>query len=190
MAESISALASHENHEGRRHDRTHMFVAATLYSNDGSCPVNIRNMSLCGALIEGAVLPEREVPVTLRRGSLEAKARVVWTAGRRAGVSFSGTVQVSDWMSRNPICHQSRIDEIVRGIRSGTSGRQPAPAPAELVPTVYPIDSELRALKEELTQLEKGLTNDIVVVATHPEIQLLDICLQRIERMLTASQPR
>ena len=33
-------------------------------------------------------------------------------------------------------------------------------------------------------QLGNGLTADVVLVATHPEIQLLDIALQRIERIM------
>jgi hypothetical protein len=164
-----------------------MFVAATLYSDTGSCPIHVRNMSLQGALIEGAVLPELDTPVTLRRGSLQATATIVWKAGRKAGIVFGATVHIADWMSRNPECHQARVDELVRGIRSGTSPSQQdlgAPLSASLNAL---LESELRALRLELLTLENGLTGDVIVVATHPEIQLLDVALQRVERLLKSA---
>lgn len=179
MAESIAALAPLPSKEGRQHDRTHMFVAATLYCAAGSCPVHIRNMSLSGALIEGAVLPEQAAAVTLRRGSLRVEAAVMWKSNRRAGIAFGGAVRVADWMSRNPRSHQAQVDEMVRGIRAGGSaGLAP---PTSLDPS---LEDEFRALKAELVQLETGLTKDLAIVAAHPEIQLLDIALQRIERLL------
>lgn len=191
MAESIAALTPLPPHEGRQHDRTHMFVAASLYSNAGTCPVHIRNMSLNGALVEGAILPERDSPVTLRRGSLEIAAKVVWAAGRKAGVAFGAPVQVADWMSRNAPTHQARIDDIVRGIRSGIGDGEGSPVPsAPPPPSDFPLEAELKALKEELTQLENGLCGDMEIVAKHPEIQLLDIALQRVGRLLGGLQRR
>lgn len=161
-----------------------MFVAATLYSGAGSCPVNVRNMSLSGALIEGAVLPDLDEPVTLRRGSLEAQARIVWRVDRKAGVAFSATVHIADWLSRKADSHQARVDDMVRGIRSGSDQPEPAlsaPRPASINATAH---AELAALKADLMKLENGLTNDVILVATHPEIQLLDIALQRVDRLL------
>lgn len=160
-----------------------MFVAATLYSDSGSCAVNIRNMSLQGALIEGAVLPQQNAAVRLRRGSLEAVAKIVWQAGRKAGVAFCATVHIADWISRNPDCHQARVDEIVRGIRTGSDH----PAAGALAPGLHAnpsVAAELTALKAELMTLESGLTGDVIMVATHPEIQLIDVALQRVERIL------
>lgn len=161
-----------------------MFVAATLYSDAGSCPVNVRNMSLSGALVEGAVLPELDTPVTLRRGSLEASARIVWQVGRKAGVAFSGSVYVAEWMARNPDCHQARVDDIVRDVRSGMARSEPVQDLPTRGSQNASLEAELIALRLELMTLEHGLTGDVVVVATHPEIQLLDIALQRVERML------
>ena len=187
MAQAASTLTAFSSPEGRLHDRTHMFVAATLYTNESSCPVHIRNMSLSGALIEGAVLPEMDAPVTLRRGSLEARAKIVWRTDRRAGVAFSGSIQVAEWMSRNPPSHQVEVDEIVRGIRAGT-GRQHLHADtAPPAATNQSAEVELLALKAELTRLENGLTGDAQVAAKHPEIQLLDNALQRVARLLTAA---
>ena len=164
-----------------------MFVAATLYSAAGSCPIHIRNMSLTGALIEGSILPDQSMEVTLRRGSLEAAARIVWRAGRKAGIAFCCAVQVAGWMSRTPPSHQAKVDEIVRGIR-GTC-HVPASADAHMLSSHGSLlETELLGLKAELIQLETGLTGDPAVVAAHPEIQLLDIALQRVERLLAGQQ--
>ena len=84
--------------ESRGLARTHLFVAARLSFASGSSPVHLRNMSPSGALIEGPVLPSRGEPATLRRGSLEVIVKVVWTTGRKAGVSFLYPVHVADWM--------------------------------------------------------------------------------------------
>ena len=185
MAESLSALMPLHESEGRHRDRTHMFVAATLYSAAGSCPIHIRNMSLTGALVEGSVLPDQGM-VTIRRGSLEAEAKIVWKVNRKAGIAFSGSMQVADWMSRTPPSHQAKVDEMMRGIRASAGESCPPDMPP---PGFSALETELRALKAELIQLETGLTEDAAVVAAHPEIQLLDIALQRVERLL-AGLPR
>lgn len=164
-----------------------MFVAATLYSDKGSCPVHIRNMSLQGALIEGAALPALDAPVTLRRGGLAASARIVWLAGRKAGVAFCATVYIADWMSRNGDSHQARVDDVVRDIRSDRGRPDPAPGSSSPTSVNALLNAELTALRAELIAMENELTGDVVVVATHPEIQLLDVALQRVERMLKST---
>jgi hypothetical protein len=45
------------------------------------------------------------------------------------------------------------------------------------------MQSELSALRSELTKLGEGLVGDIILVATHPELQLLDVALQRVDRI-------
>ena len=166
-----------------------MFVAATLTSSAGSGAVHIRNMSNDGALIEAAVLPPAGSLVTLYRGSLQVAGRIVWQAERRAGLAFSGAVMVADWMSRNPPVHQSKIDEIVRGIRSGNADAAVRLAQPS-VPSGSPFESELRALKDELGQVEDGLCASMQILADHPEIQLLDVARQRIERLLARLEER
>lgn len=185
MAESAAALAPFSPPEGRRHhDRTHMFVAATLDSSAGSCPVHIRNMSNDGALIEGAVLADIGAEAMLRRGALQVSARIVWKAGSKAGLAFGAMVIAADWMLKHVPGHQREVDQIVRSIREGRpAGQQPgAPQPS---PSLGPAaKAELEALKLELRQLESGLAGDMHIVASHPEIQLLDIAIQRIGRLL------
>lgn len=183
MAESASIITPLTTDESRCQQRTHLFVAATLYFEGGSSPVHVRNMSPTGALIESSVLPEPGAKVTLRRGPLQGMGLVVWKADRRAGISFSSTAHVADWMSRTPPAHQAQVDDAVRSIRSAQDG---SPGPGDPVPSfaATAIEAELNALKCELAEIETGLIGDVVVVATHPEIQLLDVAQQRVERIL------
>jgi len=170
--------------EGRRQERTHLFVAAQLCFASGACPVHIRNMSPSGALIEGSVLPGLHEPATLRRGQLEAKVRIVWKASRKAGVSFLSAVHVADWMSRTIPSHQAKVDHIVRTIRSGQREAVGSLADRIARPDSPPIEAELRELRRELAILEHALAADEAVIVDHPEIQMLDIALQRIDRMI------
>jgi len=170
--------------EGRCQERTHLFVAARLCFASGACPVHIRNMSPSGALIEGAVLPDLHEAATLERGRLEAKVRVVWKVGRKAGVSFLSAVHVVDWMSRTLPSHQMKVDDLIQSIRAG-QGRGAAGLAKGDGP---PIEAELQALRRELAILEQALAGDEAVTMAHPEIQMLDIALQRIDRMIARAR--
>lgn len=183
MAGSPSELMPLTTDDSRRLARTHLFVAATLSFASGSAPVHIRNMSPSGALIEGAVLPDQAEPATLRRGPLEAQVTIVWKAGRRAGVAFSSTVHVADWMSRTTHSHQARVDEMLRNIRAGGSGSS-GRSVGETAGADAPIEAELQALRRELANLENGLVGDAAVVMAHPEIQLFDIAIQRLDKVI------
>lgn len=162
--------------DGRQQPRTHLFVSATLYADNGSTPVHIRNMSPSGALIEGAVLPDVGFRISLKRGLLQANGHIAWRTDRRAGVRLDAAVCVADWMSRN--AGQERVDAVVNAIRSQSR------VPEQLVAVESTIESELVQLQTELKQLESALVADVIVAATHPEIQTIDISLQRIDRLL------
>lgn len=171
--------------EPRVHPRTHLFVAATLYASGASGPVHIRDMSLNGANIEGAALPEPGTSITLRRGSLEASGRMAWKEGRRGGIAFSGAVEVSDWMARvrEP---QAKVDQMVRALKANRAS-MPGIGPAPSMGGDPSLKEDLEALRAEIAQLGNSLSSDIILVATHPEIQLLDIALQRIDRLIERS---
>ena len=51
------------------------------------------------------------------------------------------------------------------------------------------IQAESLLLRSDLAELEASLIKDVILVATHPEIQTFDISLQRIDRMLTRRLP-
>lgn len=176
----MTSLANdHQRPEaGRRQPRTHVFVTATLYAEAGSAPVNIRNMSPSGALVEAAVLPAPGTWVWLRRGGLEAGGRIAWQEGRRAGVALDTMIHIADWTARQANAGQARADAVVAHFRA----KRPLPAPIATLPPS--IEAELQLVRSELAALEAALVGDSIVVATHPEIQSLDICLQRVDRVL------
>lgn len=167
--------------EGRQQARTHLFVAATLYADGSSMPVKIRNMSQSGALIEAAELPDVGERIALRRGQLQANGWIAWRVERRAGVRLEATVHVADWMSRQVSASQERIDALLTVVRNEGPKADGLPPPQCQSDS---IDAELRQLRADLAELERALIADVIVVATHPEIQTIDISVQRVDRIL------
>lgn len=157
-----------------------MFVSAALYSDAGSAPVHIRNMSRLGALIEAPLLPLPGSRIVLKRGSLQASGHIAWQVNRRAGVAFEGMVHVADWMARLASTGQEKVDHIVAGFKAGSTCQPVQVAPSNATT----IEAELTAIRDDLVALSESLIGDAIVAATHPEIQTLDITLQRIDRIL------
>jgi len=188
MHAAPSQLLRPDAPEGRRHERTHLFLAASLHSSAGSCPVHVRNISASGALIEGLIVPGPGDSLILRRGSLKMSATIVWKAGRKAGISFASAIPVADWMARQPSAHQGRVDDIIHAVRSGGGNRQNGLSELKEATPEQSLESDLMALKRTLAELEKGLLGDVILIATHPEIQLLDIAQQAVDRMLATAR--
>lgn len=181
----MDSIATKDNRsdDAREDPRTHLLVMATLYAQSGSAPVRIRNMSPSGALVESPVLPEPGSRVMLKRGSLEASGEIAWRFEGRAGIAFLGAVYVSDWMSRQP-GPQHWVDEIVSACRA--VDRPPAGL-AGLAPgdrATPGAEAELLMLRADLERLGNALVTDPILVATHPEIQFIDISLQRIDGLI------
>lgn len=146
--------------------------------------MHVRNISASGALIEGSIVPNQGDRVILKRGSLEVPAMVVWKAGRKAGISFSSAIVASDWMARQHSAHQGRVDAMIHVIRSGAGDGSGAGDPRAAAAAQPSLEAELQELGSTLVALEQGLIGDVILIATHPEIQLLDIARQAVERML------
>src|SRR5690242_9197445 len=183
METAVSNLSEPAEH--RQASRTHLFVTATLCWDEGSAPARTRNMSVRGALIEAEALPKPGSRIVLKRGSLEAGGHVAWAASGQAGLAFGSAVRVPDWMVRRTNAHQDRVDEIVASLRSATAEEQPAALADEHLHSAG-LRPELSLLRDDLSKLGDALATDIILVATHPEIQLLDISLQRIDRIIRA----
>ena len=115
----------------------------------------------------------------LKRGSLRASGRIAWKGGRKAGIRFDSPIFVADWMSQKVSAQQGQVDELVSSLKSG-SGHTRAPE-AQSPETV---ELEIMMLRADLLSLGNALVGDAILVATHPEIQALDIALQRIDRIL------
>lgn len=180
---SISEDIATSPQDVRSHTRTHLFVIATLYSNEGTGPVFLRNMSPTGALVEGSFLRDVGTLVRLKRGSLQATASVIWVDGRKAGITFDSPLFVADWMSRETSSHQHRVDEVVRKFKDHADTASCAESTPWIAQRVS-IESELKSILDELARLGNALVGDLILVATHPEIQVIDILVQRLEGIL------
>lgn len=169
--------------EHRQSTRTHLFVVATLCWTEGSAPVHVRNLSPKGALVEADALPGPGSRIVLKRGSLEAAGHIAWAATRQAGLVFSAAVRETDWMGRRANAHQDRVDEIVAALKAESAGDEQSTEFTDPPGNSVELDHELALLGAELAKLGEALSADVILVATHPEIQLIDIALQRVERI-------
>jgi len=166
-----------------------MFLVSTLYFGGASSPVRVRNMSATGALIEGASLPEPGIPVILRRGALEASGTAAWSKAGKAGLTFGGAVEVSDWLPVKEGKRQTQVDQIAFGMkhsaRPGALVAVPVFKPASPMVAVV---AELTGLQAQLGKLGDQLAGDAFVLVNHPEVQLLDAAGQRIGKIIEALQ--
>jgi hypothetical protein len=72
----------------RRASRYDVALADGIVTGAHTSAVTIRDLSLTGALIEGAGLPPAGAAVTLARGSFTVAATVAWADEARAGLTF------------------------------------------------------------------------------------------------------
>ncbi len=173
--------------EARRAERTHMYLVAILYHGIDSSPVRLRNLSPQGALIEASSLPSAGSVITLRRGTLEAKGRVVRATDDRIGVEFFSPVLVQSWLPVKGSPTQRSVDQlaVAMGTSDPLAGLAASPKKGR-ISLALEISAELKSLQSELTTLGDTLAQDCILVATHPEVQLLDLASQRIARLIDA----
>jgi len=174
----------------RRDERTHLFLVATLATADASMAVRVRNLSATGALVEAPGLPPAGSQVVLRRGALEARGKVAWAGAGRAGLSLAAPVAVSAWLPTRESARQSVVDQVAFGLKRA---RPPvavvgATADANAMSPDAAI-ADLVRLRAELERLGDLLAQDAAVVESHPEIQLFDIAVQRLARIVEALRP-
>lgn len=170
--------------EIRAETRTHLFLVAILSSGTAVTTVRIRNLSASGALIESSELPPVGAPISIRRASLAADGVVVWRSANQAGVAFNANLYVSDWLPKNSRATQCTVDELIYNVKNCHNDQSDQRRPA-LPPASHNADfAELTSLRCDLVTLADRLVQDVVLVATHPEIQLLDVAIQKIDRIL------
>ncbi|MES2902952.1 MAG: PilZ domain-containing protein [Pseudomonadota bacterium] len=173
--------------ELRADPRTHLFVVATLSSEDTLSAVRIRNLSASGALIEGAALPAEGSVVRIRRGDLSVEAVLAWQSNNQAGLAFKSNIFVPAWLPKTA-SKQSAIDQVMFEAKNRPEGLSEPSQANCLRPDSRAMLFELTALRSELATLGEALAGDIILVATHPEIQALDIAIQRIDRLLSLTE--
>lgn len=166
---------------GRNDPRTNLFAMATLCIKLRTTPVKIRNISQAGALVEGDVIPSPATEVFLRRGSLAAKGKIVWSKGNRGGLKFDSPVEVTDWLPRGKgLGSQQQVDEMVQQVRAGPALRASHEPSSAGVSTL-----ELARVQKLLISLADDLADDIDVLMRHGDkLQCLDLASQILGKMM------
>jgi hypothetical protein len=179
----ITEVTDHPQPESQREARTHLFAMATIYTDTGSVPVKVRNLSSSGARVEGAVLPQVGAPVRLRRGRLEVCGEIVWCEAGAAGLRFESAVTVADWLPRGrSIAPQLRIDDVVHQARVHPSAASPSAAVD--VPPSKPTAIDLMRMKHAIDSLADDLANDPAVLERHgSKLQVLDAAAQLFAKL-------
>ena len=171
--------------DSRRAERTNLFLIATLYHGGDIVPVRLRNLSHQGALIEAAKLPSVGTLVTLRRGGLEVKGRVVRVGDNKIGVEFFSPTFVQSWLPVKGSPVQRSVDQLAAAIGLSDPNTELAALPKKSpIMSGLEISAELHALKSELTTFGDDLAQDCIFVATHPEVQFLDDAVKRIAKLI------
>jgi hypothetical protein len=84
-------------------------------------------------------------------------------------------------MSRLPPALRQQVAQLMASLKQGVA--QPETAVGDNARGILDLLAELAVLKADLTTLGNALVADMIIVATHSEIQLIDISLQRIDRI-------
>lgn len=76
-----------------------LLVCVTLHTSGSSKVVRLCNVSAMGALVEGEDLPANGTSVDLQCGAVAVQGRIIWTAGNKAGISFTERTEVEHWFA-------------------------------------------------------------------------------------------
>ena len=173
----------------RANARTNMFLAAVIRQPGLSLPVKVRNMSVAGALVEGAALPAEGADVLLVRGSLTVSATVAWCSEGRCGLRFSSLACVRDWLAPPTNPGQQRVDEAVRVLKLGAVPMPQRSASGHEARSNQSgqFGDDLRRVGRLIQHLSQAISNDGDAVIRHAdELQNLDIALQTIAALADA----
>ncbi len=96
----LSLVGEEQAAERRRSPRFRVMLSAKLVTTTDEHSVDLRNVSATGALAKGIRLPAPGQDVVLRRGAVEAFARVVWSDGTRCGLEFEEQMPGGDLLTR------------------------------------------------------------------------------------------
>lgn len=180
----IAELTKPSHCDARGEPRTSLFVMGTLYTDSGSSPVKVRDLSPGGALIEGGVIPLPGTNVRLCRGSLNITGKIVWCRGGRAGLRFESRLSVAEWLpGGQAIAPQQRVDEVVQQVKaSGMPALAIGPRPTLQSEKLSAV--ELTRLRVAIESLADDLATDPDVVKRHmAKLQTLDLVAQALRKL-------
>jgi PilZ domain len=167
--------------------RVNLFMAATLHASGVETEVKIRDLSETGAQVEGSLLVDAGIPMTLSRGRLSVQGQVAWRKARRCGLKFSSKISVQDWMANPVNREQQRVDQIVSAVKAGVAPLVPAAlhatAPAD------GLAQDLVRVSRLLGKLGDTLASDPALIAQHGiALQNLDIAVQTLMALAETTQ--
>jgi PilZ domain len=79
--------------ELRGRKRSRVLLAATVEAGGQHLKANLLNLSTTGAQLDATVPPAIDTELTLSRGTLEARGRVIWVSEHRFGVAFDAPIE-------------------------------------------------------------------------------------------------
>lgn len=179
--------------------RTRLFLSATIRFERVSAPIRVRDLSACGARIEGARLPAVGIVAHISRGELTVSGMIVWRDSKGCGIRFDEPLDLDQWMPGLAARGQIEVDDMVAAVRSGDSDVLPFPSPA--APPPAQLDSLMpQRLAEELAYVARlldsfgeDLCGEPLLVMRHAEkLQNLDISAQilgHVAAVLVADRP-
>jgi hypothetical protein len=176
--------------------RKNLLLGAFIEAGALKAPVRVRNLSESGAMLEGTVLPDPGVGITLQRSDIRMGATVIWRTGGRCGVKFDdASISVEEWVtgnrapSFNGVQGQARVDAIQRAVRSGAALPAQAasgsrdPSAAEMGKRIV---DELRHVRLLLDTLGEEVAEDPEFLQRHNRsLQNLDRASQILENLAT-----
>ena len=173
----------------RRNARTNLLLSATASARGRTVPIRIRNVSECGALIEGAGLPMEGETLELKRGDLEICATVAWAAGNKRGVRFDRLVAVDSWTAGTlkvidctGLRDQRRVDAIQMAARNGSltvAASDPPGSETDVAGLDGRLAEELGYIQRLLETMGDELVADPAVVHRHLRcLQTIDLASQ------------
>lgn len=179
--------------------RTRLFLSATIRFERVSAPIRVRDLSACGARIEGARLPAVGIVAQISRGELTASGMIVWRDSNGCGMRFDQSLDLDQWMPGLAARGQIEVDDKVAAVRSGDADvlpfpSPPAPPPAQL-DSLMPqrLAEELAYVARLLDSLGEDLCGEPILVMRHAEkLQNLDISAQilgHVAAVLVADRP-
>jgi hypothetical protein len=175
----------------RSEQRKSVFVAATLHHGGSSAPVTLRNISRFGAMAESRCPPEAGAEVSLVRGCLASKGRVIWSNERRFAIRFELPIGVEDWVAAPKNSSQQVSDDLfAQRASSAVFGASPTISPRATsgVTLRSTIEGGIPEAIALLLSMGEELSEDMTVVAQHGRLlQNLDRAVQILREVLTKS---
>ena len=174
----------------RAHERTRVFITASISAANMTGIVRVRDLSVFGALLEADNLPALGTRLKLRKGDLSATGRVVRRERGQAGVQFERPINPIDWLP-NKSRSQLMVDNAFRTIKplfeggppvesAGTSGRS---SPSAL-PSSQTSRDELEGIADMLDALADHMSEDPTIISSYRDkLQVLDIASQKLRKL-------